>query len=179
MLDPASGLQPVAEEQTPRKVNRKSHVIRIPTLNVTSFLAMSWGLLTFLMLNASFSGPEGVISANVPKGIVSSGTTDKPDPNPTTEIPKVPIIIMVTQVDAVTARVSVSGLSEAPRSFKELTVLLMKIQKNPEKGRNGVYTPDNPIVIQPEAGVRWQHVVNAFNAAVKAQYTSVGFAALQ
>ena len=41
---------------------------------------------------------------------------------------------------------------------------------------SGSFKPDNPLIIEPDGRVRWQHVVNAFNAAVKARYTNVAFA---
>jgi len=51
------------------------------------------------------------------------------------------------------------------------------LQYDPERGlKSGVFKPGNRVVIKPGAGVRWQHVANAFNAAVRARYTNINFA---
>ena len=38
---------------------------------------------------------------------------------------------------------------------------------------------DTPVFIKPDATVRWQHVVNAFNAAISARYREVSFARVE
>jgi biopolymer transport protein ExbD len=63
-----------------------------------------------------------------------------------------------------------------PASFKDLSQQLVNLQYNPELGRQGAYKPNNPIIIRPDSTARWQHVMNAFNAAVKARYENVSFA---
>jgi hypothetical protein len=61
-------------------------------------------------------------------------------------------------------------------SFGELAGDLDRLRYDPEAGHlEGIYEPDNPVLIEPAPGVRWQHVVNAFNAAIAAKYTNVSF----
>ena len=58
-----------------------------------------------------------------------------------------------------------------------MTILLEKLQYDPDiDRRSGAFKPDNPVVIRAEAEVRWQHVANAFNAAVRARYSNINFA---
>jgi hypothetical protein len=39
-----------------------------------------------------------------------------------------------------------------------------------------MYEPDHPIIIEPSSRTRWEHVVDALNAAARARYTNVTFA---
>lgn len=136
-------------------------------LNLTSMIDVIFLLLIYFVITASFAVGEGVITANLPRG---SGPAEEDEP------PKRPITIEVTTVGTADARINVIGFNDPPRNFKQLAQFLMVHQKNPNKNRHGHYLPDNPVIIQPDGQVRWQHVVNAFNAAVKAQYTNISFA---
>jgi hypothetical protein len=40
----------------------------------------------------------------------------------------------------------------------------------------GMFEADHPIIIEPTATTRWEHAMEAFNAAVRARYTNVTFA---
>ena len=40
----------------------------------------------------------------------------------------------------------------------------------------GLFEADHPIIIEPTGTTRWEHAMEAFNAAVRARYTNVTFA---
>jgi biopolymer transport protein ExbD len=168
-LPPVFEATPGADEGTvpQRRVIKKAN-IRVPALNITSFMDMCFCLLTFLVLSASFAGSEGVLTAKLPAG---TGVGTVPD-----QMPKNPIIIDLTAVGQTEVRISLENVSEQPADFTGLRDLLTRMQNNPALGRHGPYDPGNPIIIEPEGRVLWQHVVNAFNAAVAARYTQIAFA---
>jgi len=155
------------EEEVIRK-KKKAPNIRVAALNITSFLDMSFCLLTFLILSASLTPPEGVLSAKLPQGEGGSGpSTDKP--------PEKELRILLSSNSVESCRIMVEGLPEATPDFKSLTQQLERIQFN-DRNPGGVYKPDNPIIIKPDNNAHWQHVVNAFNAAVAAKFSNVSFA---
>ena len=61
--------------------------------------------------------------------------------------------------------------STAPSTFGDLKKLLDGMQEK----NGGSFADTNPIIIQPTPDVRWQHVVNAFNAAMAARYSNIAF----
>ena len=160
LSDEEVGLHKKKKERKPAKMH----------LNLTSMIDVIFLLLIYFVITASFTMGEGVIVANLPRG-----TGQAPDPD---EPPPLKITIQITTLGnrGVGYRVSLLGFHDAPRNFKDLGALLMKYQNNPNKGRHGRYPVDSPVIIQPTAQVRWQHVVNAFNQAVKAQYENINFA---
>jgi len=148
--------------------------IRVPALNITSFLDMSFALLTMLILLADFSAGEGVLTATIPVGMGGTGTSDS------TQMDKLPITIIVNPIKGQpdTCIITVDGVSEFDKvaSFTELGDKLIRVRKDPKTNPRGTYDSDTPIIIRPEANITWQHVVNAFNAAVRARFTKVSFA---
>jgi biopolymer transport protein ExbD len=155
------------EEEHKRK-KRKPTNIRVAALNITSFLDMSFCLLTFLILSASLTAPEGVLSAKLPQGEGGAVQTDaKP--------PEKELRILLSSNSVESCRIMVEGLPEATPDFKSLTAQLERLQFS-DRNPNGVYKADNPIIIKPDNSCHWQHIVNAFNAAVAAKFSNVSFA---
>jgi hypothetical protein len=114
-----------------------------------------------------------VLAAKLPQGSGSPVSAD--------ELPPEQVEIRLRPDPADDSRVQIErGAAERPvryADFAELAADLDRLRYDPAAGRiDGLYAPDNPIQIAPAPGVRWQHVVNAFNAAVWAQYTNVSFA---
>jgi len=73
----------------------------------------------------------------------------------------------------------IDGLAQPPADFVALANMLTSLQHNPERGLRGPYKDDAPVIIEPDGAVRWQHVVNAFNAAITARYRNVSFAQIE
>ncbi len=139
-------------------------------LNLTSMIDVVFQLLIYFIVTSSFAIGEGVITVKLPTGPGTPQQSQKP--------PEQPLKIVVNSAGAIGTgyRVYIEGLAGRPANFKELAETLIQLQYDPSRGLNGAYKPDNPVIIRPETSVRWQHVVNAFNAAVKARYSNVSFA---
>ena len=136
-------------------------------LNLTSMIDVIFQLLIYFVVTATFAANEGVLSADLPE--IGSGTADNPEP------PKEKLHIDLNSYEQTSVRIRV--FNQRIASFQDLHERLLNVQHYPEEGRTGEFAVDDPIVIRPTGRVRWQHVVNAFNAAVRAQYENISFAA--
>ncbi|MBB6430569.1 ExbD/TolR family protein [Algisphaera agarilytica] len=142
-------------------------------LNLTSMIDVIFQLLIFFVVTANFMIDEGVLSAKLPQGAGSPTASD--------ELPREKITIRLMSDPSDDALVSIErGPVGSPiryASFGELAADLDRLRYDPDGSRlDGIYEPDNPVLIEPQGTVRWQHVVNAFNAAISAKYTNVSFA---
>ncbi len=137
--------------------------------NLSAMIDVIFLLLIYFVTTANFTPDEGVLTAKLPQGTGKTSESMSP--------PQRPLNIVLTPAGEVECRISIQGYPQAPSDFAELATLLVQLQYDPERGlRSGAFKPDSPVVIKPEAGVRWQHVTNAFNAAVRARYTNINFA---
>ena len=138
-------------------------------LNITSVIDVVFLLLIYFMVTASFSQGEGSLKANLPQG----GPVKQSE---NIEPPRLPLRIFISSVGAAGYRIAVQGVSRHPEDFKYLGAILESLQYHEEKNPQGVYAWDTtPVIIHGDGMVRWQHVVNAFNAAVKAGYKNIAF----
>ncbi|MCE9590284.1 MAG: biopolymer transporter ExbD [Planctomycetes bacterium] len=155
-------------EETPRKRPKRLERNEI-TLNLVAMLDMAFNILIFFILTANFAVGEGVLTAKLPAS-GSGGTGGAP----VAEIPKNPIVINVASAGD-SYSVNIEGSMNSTRDFTELQTQLNQMQSDPSRGFTGPYKPDNPVIIKPDGEVRWQHVVNAFNAAISARYSDISF----
>lgn len=153
---------------TPRK--RKPIGRATMQLNLTSMIDVIFQLLIYFVITASFTVDEGVLTTKLP-GL--EGETNSSAPKP----PERPLNIVISTEGHHGFRIRIEGLNRAPADFAQLGQMLVELQYDPTRGRTaGAYKPDNPVIIKPDATARWQHVVNAFNAAIEARYSNVSFA---
>ncbi|MCX5659345.1 MAG: biopolymer transporter ExbD [Planctomycetota bacterium] len=155
---------------------RKKHKvsIKVAALNITSFMDLTFNLLLFFVLTASFSIGEGVVPADLPVG--SGGAASAA----TTAPPMTPLVISLRtfgSLDKVVIQFENISI-DPPKDFEALYDVLSRMQDDPAHNRSGQYSAKNPIIIKPDRGVMWNHVVGAFNAIVRARYSNVSFAAL-
>ncbi|MEX1015453.1 MAG: biopolymer transporter ExbD [Phycisphaeraceae bacterium] len=135
--------------------------------NLSSMIDIIFQLLIYFVVTASFAIDEGVLTATLPTG---AGSASDMEPPPET------LDIRLVSAGEIGVSIDLGGTGRLD-SFTALASELDGLQFDPGRGRhNGVYAPDDPVVIRPAGDVRWQHVVNAFNAAIKARYTNVNFA---
>ena len=89
------------------------------------------------------------------------------------EIPRTPIRVRFVadpnQPDQ--CRVTIERFNETPLPLAGLAGALRKIQEQPG------FDPNTPVHLMAGNDVRWDHVVNAYNAAMAARYEKVYFAA--
>ncbi|MCC7147264.1 MAG: biopolymer transporter ExbD [Phycisphaeraceae bacterium] len=136
-------------------------------LNVTAMLDVMFQLLIFFVVTAGVMLEEGMLSTRLlPQHTGAMGDA---------VLPRQPLRIVVEARDVAGYALRIEHQEQQPADFRALCQALEELQWDPARKRSGAYKPDHPLLIEPGAKVRWQHVVNAFNAAVKAGYTDVSF----
>jgi len=139
----------------------------VMSLNLTPMIDVVFLLLFFFLAVSRFKGTEGMLPAHLPArtGAVS------------TEIPRTPIRIRFVADDLVPdrCRVRIERFGDGTAiPISELAAALAAVC-DPERGLAGFDT-DTPVHLLAGDHVRWDHVVNAYNAALAARYEKVFFA---
>ena len=150
-----------ARKQREDKKKHGSTAIQPP---LTPMIDIVFQLLLFFLLACQFRMDEGHIAANLPD------LSGKPPP---TTIPVEPIDITLEAMDdkGISVLIKIENTNVAPMTTaEELYAYLIAI-----KSSSGKEAEDVPVTIKPLGNVRWVHVVNAFNQAVRADYKKVGF----
>ncbi len=160
-------LEPTVHHTPLSKKSR--HPGRVGQLNLTSMIDVIFLLLIYFVVTSNFRIDEGVLTATLPQG--------QGKPLVSTDLPPQKIEVLITAGTVDDTQVAIQVGSQAFASFAQLRQDLASKLYDPDAGQlGGLYEADNPIVIQPGTNVRWQHVVDAFNACVAAKYTNVSFA---
>lgn len=130
-------------------------------LNIVPLVDVTFLLMIFFVIAGAFERWEGVFESKFPR---TQGGVSAP-------LPLTPVTLRVqsTGPGADEFTVTIDGLSSKTQIFDDLTAMLRDLQQNP------AYSTDTPVVIVADPRVRWDHVVNAWNSAVRAGYTSVVF----
>ncbi|MBI1373970.1 MAG: hypothetical protein GC159_14705 [Phycisphaera sp.] len=155
--------KPAEPELPPKKGKAKPH--KMGDLNLTSMMDVVFQLLIFFVLTASFAVGEGILPAELPVGQGKQADTDTP---------KQPIKVLLKSAGGEDVLIQLEGMPTAPADFPELYQTLRSMQVG-SGGAFAVYNKDDPIIIKPDSTVRWGHVVNAFNACVRAKYENINF----
>jgi biopolymer transport protein ExbD len=156
----------VHHQQTSTKKNKRPQ--GVGELNLTSMLDVTFQLLIFFILTASFAKGEGILPADLPAG-PSAQSSEDPEP------PEQPLNIMLRSLGGQDISIEVEGMSSPPANFNELHQKLKSVQRT-DSNPTAPFAPDDPVIIHPDQTVGWGHVVNAFNAAIRAEYSNVHFA---
>ena len=130
------------------------------TLNLAPMIDVTFLLLTFFLVTTTFKRAEGVFAAVLPKG---AGI-------PSAALPISPIVVRINQSNLGGYQIRIDNATRSPQTFDELARFLIDFQANPGFDRQ------TPVVIYPASAVEWDHVVNAWNAAVRAKCTNITFA---
>lgn len=125
-------------------------------LNITAMLDVMLQLLIFLLATAGLALEEGMLPTRLPSDAVKASASQQP------------LVIAVAAAGEGGYRLTVAGESTPPSDFRGLCALLQQ--------QSDRYPKDHPLIIQAQGPVRWQHVVNALNAAVRAGYSNVQLA---
>ena len=127
---------------------------------------MSFLLLVFFMTTTRFAAPEGMLSSQMPA--YGAGGT-----GPVVELPLTPLVMRVAAagVDATGLSISVDRFETAPHVLTGLPEFLATILSEPG------FDADTPMIIVADDAVRWDHVVSAWNAALRAGWKNIAFAA--
>lgn len=130
-------------------------------LNIIPLVDVTFLLMIFFVIAGTFSRWEGVLSSRMFPS----------DPTRAIPLPMTPVTIRLEPSGPKPEGflLTVQGAANQPATFEELAGLLAELQKNP------AYTREAPVVILSNPRVRWDHVVSAWNAAVRAGYRNVAF----
>lgn len=130
-------------------------------LQLTSMIDVIFQLLIYFVITANFQVDEGTIKATMPGQSAPVAPDVPPDP---------PIFIdLLTADDGVTYTLRVDSKTVQGGASELYGYLAGQVSANKIK-------LDADIQIRPAANVRWQHVVNVFNACARADLEKVGFA---
>lgn len=128
-----------------------------PELKLTSMIDVVFLLLVFFVVTAHFTIDEGTLLATMP------GDTGRqlPPPIPTS-------VELSSSDDGVTYSLRVDGVRVEGAS--ELSTYMANRLKT------GQMVSDDLVQIKSQGHVRWQHVLNVYNACVSAELEQVAFA---
>jgi biopolymer transport protein ExbD len=130
-------------------------------INYAPMIDVTFLLLIFFLVTTTFERAEGILSSRLPR---DTGA-------PTVPLPISPIVVRLNQTgpEIDDYNLGIDNIEQAPADFHELTVLLGEIQTKPG------FDDETPVVIVADSKVRWDHVVDAWNAAVRCRYKNIAF----
>ncbi len=140
---------------------KKKHRASSIHLNIIPLVDVTFLLMVFFVIAGTFEKWEGVLSSRI---FPADSTLAIPLP-----ITPVTMRLESTGPDPDSFLVAVDGSNRKTRDFDELAAVLLEVQKNP------AYTRETPVVILSDPRIRWDHVINAWNSAVRAGYKNVAF----
>ncbi|MFQ5412995.1 MAG: ExbD/TolR family protein [Phycisphaerae bacterium] len=145
-----------------RRLGRRTRGVAM-AVNLTPMIDVTFLLLIFFLVTTSFEPPEGLLASRLPK---DAG-------EPAVALPISPIVVRVAQTGAGPAdyTISVDRFHDAPQDFDRLAVYLEGIQSKPGFDR------DTPVIIKAGDDVRWDYVVNCWNAVLRARFRHIAFSA--
>jgi biopolymer transport protein ExbD len=158
----------VIEHTTARQRHRRGR----PTiaLNLTAMIDVTFLLLVYFMVATQFKLGEEVYRLDLPD---RSGSAPA-DPFDLDEEPLY-VHVATTGPGLDAYRVRFDGPYAQPASFDELHAFLRE-RRISETTTGGLFESDHPIIIVPTRVTKWQHALEAFNAAARAHYTNVTLA---
>lgn len=131
------------------------------TVNLAPMIDMTFLLLIFFLVTSTFEQAEGILASQMP------------DTGPVTGVPLPisPIVLRITQTGPGhdDYRIEIDNFSITAKTFSELPEVLKTIQSQPGFDR------DTPVVIVAKSDVKWDHLVSAWNAALRADCQRIAF----
>ena len=134
-------------------------------LNLTAMIDVVFLLLVYFMAATEFKLGEEIYRMDLPR----RGRAVDPF-----ALPRDPLRIQVSST-APGYVIRVPGAPVRPETFQELYDFLDQSRRG-EGAVGGLYEADHPIIVEPANTARWEHAMEALNAAVRARYTNITFA---
>jgi biopolymer transport protein ExbD len=145
------------------------------SLAMTSMIDVVFLLLIYFLVATDFRMGEELYRMDLPnRDDAGSGA----DPFTLDDQP-LRILVNSTGLGPDMYQLRIDGPYPQPPDFESLHAFLQQKQVNPENasiGSGAMFESDHPVVIQPTKATRWEHAMEAFNAAARARYTNVTFA---
>jgi len=166
MPPPGEGDEATVHFRPPRRRYTPQSVL-LTLSRFAPMIDMSFLLLIFFMTTTRFAQPEGLLSSQMPRYGGAGGT------GPAVALPVTPLYVRLSVSgpgrDDCAIRID-SFPNETPADFNQLAATLRGIHQKPG------FDAETPIIIAAETDVRWDHVVNCWNAALRAECKNVAFA---
>lgn len=122
---------------------------------------MSFTMLIFFVATTTFDRPEGVLASKLPR---EQGEFIAP------ALPLSPILVRLSSDgDPLRCVIRIDRVARPPQNFTELSQTLKDLQQQPG------FDDQTPVVLMSEDNVAWDHVVGAWNAAVRAGFKNLVF----
>lgn len=133
------------------------------SLNLTPMIDIVFLLLCYFLMMSQFRTPEGVLPARLPA--MQAGTA--------IEIPRTPIRIRFQSDDGSRIRctVTIDDFTDSPLEIGLLAGRLRQIRQQVPG-----FDANTPVHLLAGDDIAWDHVVNAYNAALAAEYVKIFFA---
>ena len=165
MTDPHPSSLIVSEgEALPRPLRRRRRVSRGSdiALNFAPMIDVTFLLLIFFLVTTTFERAEGLLASDMPRDDRGMGVA----------LPISPIVVrlMQTGVGHDDFSITIDHFDVALHGFADLPASLIAVREQPG------FDEQTPVVIVADDGVRWDHVVNCWNAALRAGCKRVAFA---
>lgn len=137
-------------------------------LNITPMIDVVFLLLVFFLVATNFKLGEELYRMDLPE----RGAAQASDPF---ELDEEPLRITVSSTGPMQQayRLTIEGPYPQPGDFRDLRDFLS--QRRIGAGGSELFAPDHPVIIEPTGQTRWEHVIGAFNAVVRAEFTNVTF----
>lgn len=138
------------------------------SLNLTAMIDTVFMLLFFFMVASRFGAIEGLLSAPLPSRASAAPVA------PAAEVPRTPLRIRLEPDPAgpEKCRAVIEQFSDSPLAMSALPGELARIRRTVE----GFDDAKVPVYLIAGDDVAWDHVVNAYNAALVARYERIFFA---
>lgn len=146
---------------TPRR-RRRMEAGRTLTLNLVPMIDVVFNLLIFFLIGTRFIVAEGVLPGRLPR--TTPEVADLP-------VPAAPVRVRLVAAEQNGCSIIIEDRGLRPADFEQLSTMLAQIQREPG------FDEQTPIVLLVEPDVSWDHVVNAYNAALRAGYRNMVFGA--
>jgi biopolymer transport protein ExbD len=153
-----------------RRVSFRRRNRKLPytiTLNLTAMIDTIFNLLFLFILISRFGAIEGMLPAKLPVRITQAAAT------PGAEVPRLPLRISLVgdPADPHRCKATIDRFNPEPLGLKDLSAALRRIRD----GASG-FDRSTPVHLMARDDVAWDHVVNAYNAAMAAEFTKIYFA---
>lgn len=140
----------------------------VMSLNLTPMIDTVFNLLFFFMIVSRFGAIEGLLPAPLPARTGAAQVA-------VAEIPRTPLRVRLQATSGASpCRVTIDRFGENGVELRGLAAALEQIRTSAPG-----FDADAPVYLLAGDDVAWDHVVNAYNAALTAQYRKVFFASGQ
>lgn len=146
-----------------RSRRRRARARGLPiAVHLAPMIDVAFLLLIFFLVTTTFERAEGLLASDLP---------DDGRP-PAVALPISPIVMRLAQTGQGhdDFLIKIDRFQNVPRTFGALADFLREVQSRPG------FDEQTPVVIVADNQVRWDHVVNGWNAALRAGYERIAFA---